>query len=146
MKLFKAHKKVARLKGEISAIDKKIKESVSTIQGNEFAHDINALLDDRAENVRQLESLKVRIMRANVQHNMFEKIVEVGEKKALIDLLKELEIKSGKQVEGFRDLVVDFQTQLTDLDRDEMLESLQTSVELLIDELDDFNAVTDLPD
>jgi len=146
MKIVKAMKQVARLKGEISATKKRMEKSLNTLfENKDFDEEFLELQDLLYEKIKTLVDLKTRIMHTNVQNGMFEKIINLGELKSHIEFVRELEPKTGMVIVGYEEKEkTEFKSQLTIQQKNELVESCQNGINELTDELDDFNAKTSL--
>ena len=97
MKIVRAMKKIARLKGEIKDLKNRMELCLNTQQENEFDEDYNHLKDRLFIKIKEMIYLKAMIMKANVTLGMFPIIVNLGELKSYMDYLKELDPKVGKR-------------------------------------------------
>ena len=85
-------------------------------------------------------------MQTNVKYNMFRIILNLGELKSYIDYVRELSPKHGmiKEGYGYDKEMTKFKSQITVADRNRTVDECQNLINKLTDELDDFNAKTDL--
>jgi len=144
MKIVRAQKKIARLKGEIKEVKKRLSRCLSTVSENEFEEDFKVLLKQLEVLTDDLVALKSAVHAANIKGDMFKKILRLGELKSQIDFLKELEPKSGVQVERYSESKTTFKAQISMADKNKMVEDCQVAINALTDELDEFNAKTDI--
>ena len=145
MKIVRAMKEVSRLKGEIKEIKKRIESSLNAIEDNEFEEYYDDLQKVLSSKVKKVIQLKSKIMHANVKNGMFSVILNLGELKSYIEYLKELSPKSGLMEMRYRlDESVKYKTQMKISDRNKLIEETQGKINTLTDELDDFNAKTDI--
>jgi len=146
MKIIRAQKLIARLKGEVKILKHRIEKSLNTIAANEdFDEDYFTLQRQLDEKIKKIVSLKTKVMHANVKHDMFQKIVNVGELKSYIDYLRELEPKTGVISSEYNPSEkTEYKSQMTIAQRNESVEITQRGINKLTDELDDFNAKTDI--
>ena len=145
MKIFKAMKKIKKIKGEIQNIQNRIHSNISTVEENEFEEQYADLEKQLIEKTDELINTKNAIMEANIDNKMYKKILEIGELKSRINFLNSLEIKKGVVRDSYalREVTPSkFKTQLTNKDRGTKVKDLEERVHSLIDELDDFNATT----
>jgi hypothetical protein len=140
MKIVKAMKKIARLKGEIKELKHRISHSLSTIKGNEFEDEFNSLMKLLEEKINEMIKLKLGVMKANIADNMFEKVLNLGEAKSRIDFLKELNPKIGLQESGYSGEKTEFISQISNVSKNSLIKDCQESINKLTDELDEFNA------
>lgn len=146
VKVVRAMKQVARLQGEIKELKKRVSSCLSTLDDNDFDESYKELSEVLSERIKKLIELKARIMQTNVKHGMFSVILNLGELKSRMDFLRELSPQ-----EGFRDdrysmteSKVKYKSQMTIAERNKLVEGCQTAINALTDQLDDFNAKTDL--
>jgi|GEM_PF-2761009 len=146
MKIVRAMKKVTRLQGEIKVLKKRVASSLNTVAENETFNESYIELTLLNEKIKKLVELKTRIMHTNVQHNMFHVILNLGELKSYIDYARELEPKHRmiKEGYGYDKEMTKFKSQLTVAERNKTVDECQELINKLTDELDDFNAKTDL--
>lgn len=147
MKIVRAMKQVARLKGEINVLKKRIDSGLNTLVENDsFNEDSKLLIEELNKKIRKVITLKTQIMHANTKHGMFAKILHLGELKSYIDFLRELEPKTGMIVSGYEHVKTGYKSQITVAEKNQMIEKCQDSINEITDELDDFNAKTDIED
>ena len=145
MKIVRAQKLIARLKGEIKVLKKRIESSLNTVAENEdFDESFPNLYEQLNTKVSKMTTLKTKVMYANVKHGMFQKVVNIGELKSHIDFLRELEPKTGVQVSRYDSEKTDYKSQLTIAQRNEFVERCQDLINKFTDELDEFNHKTDI--
>jgi hypothetical protein len=144
MKIVKAQKKIARLKGEIKEIKKRISACISTIKGNEFPEDFKILDALLMEKTSEMIQLKEAVMKANIAGNMFGKILALGEQKSMIDFLKELDPKKGIQESWHHDSQTEYDSQLTTAAKNALVEACQKKINDMTDDLDEYNATTSI--
>jgi hypothetical protein len=145
MKIARAMKQVSRLKGEISTIKNRLSACLNTLNENEFTENFNELRDQFFSKVNELVNLKTLIMIENITKNKFQTILALGELKSYIEFLKELEPKNGVcESDRFGSPASKFKSQLTLVDKNEMLEECQKLINEYTDELDEFNATINL--
>lgn len=144
MKIVRAMKKVARLQGEIKELKKRITSCLSTIEENEFDEDYTELIELLNQKIKHLITLKARIMKTNTSHDMFSVILNLGELKSYIDFTREMNPKYGVIKDRFEDENATYKSQIKIIDKNKAVEKCQDLINKLTDELDDFNARTDL--
>ena len=146
MKIVRAMKKIARLKGEIKEIKSRMSTCLNTLVENEFTEDFKSLEDQLIAKTADMIHLKVNIMNANIHYHMFSTILQLGELKSEMDFLKELEPKIGAQESRFRENKAVYKSQMTLADRNAKIAVCQKKINSITDVLDDFNAKTDIED
>jgi len=138
----KAMKRVSRTKGKISDLTRRMEKCLNTIESNEFIEVYETLSAERAAAVVLLTDLKNRIMKVNIEHNMFEVILKLSECKNEIEMLRGLSIKQGIVTDRFGEGSNSFKSQMTVEVRNAQIDALQEQINDVTDELDAFNATT----
>jgi predicted nucleic acid-binding Zn-ribbon protein len=144
MKIVRAMKQIKRLQGETKELQKRAESCLNSLEGNEFSenfHELRALI---TANKMKLRSLKNGVMKANISGNMFEKILLLGELKSTIDFVRELSPKTGIAEDRYGDVKSKYISQWTVVGKNSEVQSLQQKINSLTDELDEFNAKTDI--
>jgi len=144
MKVSKAMKQIARIKGQLSIIDNRMHDCISTISPNDFKEDFNNLQSIRTKLINDLNNLKVLVMQTNIKHDMFKTILELGELKSQLELYKSFTIKSGIFTSGYSETQTEYKSQISEADRNKIIDELQNKINDLTDKLDEFNASTNL--
>ncbi len=145
MKIVRAQKLIARLKGEIQVLKKRISSSLNTVADNEnFDEDYTELEGQLNGKIKKMITLKTKVMNANVNSGMFQKVVNVGELKSYIEYLRELEPKIGTIVSRYDSEKTDYKSQMSIKQRNDLVEKAQNLINKFTDELDEFNAKTDI--
>jgi len=145
MKIFKAQKKVKRLKGEINNLADRIQNTISTLANNKYEESYTDLIQEHFEKVTELIKLKVAIHEQNIKHGMFKQILELGETKNKLNLIKSLNVRIGEVNEGYRlEKPIEYKSQLTVKEKNQIIKDLENAIVQMTDKLDDFNAVTDI--
>jgi len=146
MKIARAMKKIARVKGELKEIKHRLSGCISTLASNDFNESFSDLLKLLDSKTAELVKLKAGVMYANVKGNIFPKIIELGEMKSRMDFLKELDPKTGSHESGYRETISVYKAQITLTERNKMIERCQAEINERTDALDEFNAKTDIED
>lgn len=145
MKIVRAMKQVSRLQGEIKELKKRISSCMSTMEENSFEEDYKELSETLSAKTKKLIELKARIMQTNVKHGMFSVILNLGELKSRMDFIRELNPKTGTESDRWSgEGKVKYKAQMSISERNKLIEGCQTAINALTDQLDDFNAKTDL--
>lgn len=146
MKIVKAMKKIARLQGEIKDVKHRMQNCLSTAIDNEYRENFDELKKILFSKINDVISLKVKIMHANVKNGMFQHVLAMGELKGYMTFLKELDPKTGVDIEQYRysEGSIKFKAQLSVSEKNKLAEVCQTEINRLTDLLDDFNASTNL--
>jgi DNA repair ATPase RecN len=145
MKIAKAMKTISRLKGEISQLYSRIEKSMSTIESNaNFDESYSELVNAVNTATAQLVDLKNRVQIANINGGMFAKILELGELKNTLKFYTQLDIKSGVITQRFSEDTKCFKSQISVATKNGIIEHLQKEINDITDQLDEFNAVTEI--
>lgn len=147
MKIVRAMKKIARLQGEVKDLKERLSDCLTTLAENDYHENFKELYDQTDKKIDEIISLKLKIMSTNIKNNMFEKILRMGELKGKIIFLKSLEPKEGLVESRFAlrgDTASNYKSQITVAERNKMISQCQEDINKLTDELDDFNATTDI--
>lgn len=140
MNISKALKKISRLKGKIGELQRRIQSSMCTLAENEFDEEILELIEERDRVVSELGQLKVNVMKANVEFDIFAKILHLAELKASKEFIGSLAIVVGKVSRRFEAGHDDYKSQISKKEKNMMLQKIAAEIEKVIDELDEFNA------
>lgn len=146
MKLAKALKTKNRLAGAIAQAVKLIQES-NVVEGeNKAPHDVNGLVQQMVKDQEALAKLKAQISIANGP--ISEKIFLMAELKARIAFWRTLPTKDGtfKSEGRYMTASVDqtFHATIKANQVEDLVKDLQARIEKLQDEIDEFNAVTEV--
>jgi cell fate (sporulation/competence/biofilm development) regulator YmcA (YheA/YmcA/DUF963 family) len=144
MKIVRAMKQIKRLQGEVKELQKRASHCLNTIEGNEFSEKFEDVIKELAEKKTRLAVLKNGVMVANIQGGMFKKILELGELKSHIDFIRELEPQAGVAEARYGETPQKRISQWTVADKNKAVQQTQQRINDLTDELDDFNAKTDI--
>jgi hypothetical protein len=144
MKIVRAMKQIKRLQGEIKELQKRASSCLNTVEGNDFPEQFHEILTELSAKKAKLSTLKDGVMKANIAGNMFIKILQLGEMKSAIDFVRELEPKCGVNEDRYGDVKTKYVSQWTVVKKNTEVQKLQNAINSLTDELDDFNAKTDI--
>lgn len=141
MNIAKTLKAKSQLVNKINKLKAKIKHNNSTLKGNEKMYDIKTLLQELETKTEELVQLKTKLTQANAA--VQDKIYKIGELKSMIAFYKEMSVRQGKTMESnYNTTIVEYEAQVTQKDKDEAIEKLETEIMQLQDELDTFNYTT----
>ena len=139
-------KQALKLKNKLVA---NIKECYTVIQtqnsiekGNPRRYSIAAKLDEVMKYTNELVEIKRHIHNAN--QPVFEKIFLMAELKGMVKELKRMSVEEGKQSDRYSMNYSEKEVEITVLERDRRVKELEETIEKLQDELDTFNAVTEI--
>ena len=145
MKIVKAMKKIARLKGEIRELKKRMSSCLNAVEGNDFDESYPLLQKELFSKIKEVFNLKVMVMHTNVKHGLFSLVVNLGELKSYMEYLKELEPKTGMaSLNRYSDEKIAFKSQLSIKDKNAQISECQEAINELTDGLDDLNATIEI--
>jgi peptidoglycan hydrolase CwlO-like protein len=144
MKLSKALKHKNKLVKEIQDLKYKISSHIVVEEGNERPYDVHALAAELNSKKKELVQLKVNIQTKNV--NLLEKLYTLSELKDTLVWMKGIptgtnlvsEYRNGEYIKVKK--ISAFSVKETD----ELVTAIQTQIEKLQDEIDEYNATTDI--
>ncbi|MEL6592731.1 MAG: hypothetical protein AAFQ68_21715 [Bacteroidota bacterium] len=143
MKLIKALSQKNKLARNIKDIQGRISKHNSYIAGNSPIYDTKELLQELDNNINALVEVKAKIAKANLQK--IETIYRLSELKSLASFLKKLVINEGKvKAENYSAEVNDWESELSNVERDKIVLELETEIEELQMQMDKFNFETDV--
>jgi len=142
MRIYKALKRITKIKGELSDLNKRIQSANVALEDNQFCEDIYELTNKYHFKRDALIDIKARIMKSNVEGNMYEKILKMSELKSEAAMIRELSTREGKHTaNGYGDsTVLTYRCQINLAERNRLVEDIELKIESIRDELDDFNA------
>lgn len=143
MKLIKALSNKNKLARGIKDIQKRITEHNSFIAGNSPVYSIDEQMKQLNQNINELIEVKSSIARANIQ--VIESVYRLSELKSLASFLKKLIIKEGKVKEqSYNSDVNEWECELSNTDRDKLVEKLEQEIDELQMKMDRYNYETDI--
>ncbi len=144
MKLINALSTKNKLARNIKDIQAKIAKQNSYIKGNTAIYDTTQLLKELHASIDALVAVKSDIARANSSN--IESIYRLSELKSLASFLKKLTINEGKvKGDGYNSEVHEWESVLSNRDRDELIVHLEGEIETLQGAMDKFNYETVIP-
>ena len=145
MRLYKALKLRKGLVGEISKLKTQIKEKNSHLVGSKNAerYDAKMAYIQLNEKISELVDLKYAINEAN--REIQAKIYMLGEFKALISFLNELDVTEGSKSHNYTEVVREYGVHINETERDELVADFQKKVDAIQEEIDVFNHTTEIP-
>lgn len=151
MKISKALKVKNRMIQAINKIDSDIRtyNTINIIYRNKerpehlFTKHTPSLINKRELIVKALIAIKAAIAKANVPINS--KIYEMAEKKALLTVLQSVNCSNDKSAFG-EDMVREVVAQIGIVHRDDMIASIEKEISMIQDDLDIYNASTNIDD
>lgn len=143
MNIVKALKTKNLLVKEISQLQNKISSYNSTLVGAAVPYDTKALLTQLGGKVNELVALKTAINKANL--GIQGTIYELGEKKSFVSRIRSINTTSGKVSSGrFSETprVNEYVAQITILELDSMVATLEKEIDDLQEKIDTYNYTT----
>ena len=133
--------------------NKKLKEYKSTlmkvVQNNSYDVDNKPIYNSTNLYNESVELLKDYLELKTAIHTSSEpirfKIFQLGEVKSLLNVINGLDTKSGVYKEGYREITLStYESSITEEEKNTKVKNLENTIELLQDEIDTFNATTEL--
>lgn len=142
MNIAQALKKKNRLAGEIRRQEDIMRRENSRREDTTSTVDRESVITKILDLKKDLVDIKTKIAKANV--NIYQKIEEMVELKSYIGMLKDLPKRDDVEriYVGDKELHLKWTSYITEGACDDMLTALQKSVDTLQDEIDDYNAST----
>ena len=142
----KAMKKLKKLKNMSSKISEKIDNHNRTLVGSDALYSVPDLLDAHRKVMKDIITLKVSIMKANIESGNYERILEIGELKGLKSTLSCVDTNSGVDVHAmsYRSAPdnIEYQVQVDEKGMEALINTIEDEIESNLDVLDEFNAKT----
>ena len=142
MSLARALKERSRLAGKLKRDFDILNKENSVIAGSERSFDLKAVFAECRELHERLVALKRAIAAANAP--IAGKLAEMDEVKSMISYLREVDTTVGYKQRGYGEEKVCMEVVLGAAELSAEAERLQTRAEELQDELDEFNALTEV--
>lgn len=146
MKLHKALKLRKKLVGEINDLKIQIQSKNSFMEGsvNPENFSVQTMILDLMSKISTLVGLKYAINEGN--REIQSQIYILSEYKALITFWKNVNVLEGKQVSGYgQQIVLNYIVQMDEKKRNELIESYQTKVDAIQEQIDTYNYTTEIP-
>lgn len=144
MNISKALKQKTRLVKEINQKWEIVTKQNSIIIGNKRNFDVSLILKEIFELTNQLISLKEKIHLANAP--VYSKIFRMSELKNMLKLIKSIDTKEGTVDSRYGQNTNIYEVQISDFEKNKMIEEVNKEIDQLQDELDYFNAVIQIED
>lgn len=128
------NKEVARL----NALKQRLLKSNTYVEGSIPSYNSRALVREYEDQLAKVAHIKTVISEANrpIQHEIY----ELSELKGLIKTLQGLSTLTGPQSDGYRGVIQTFVSEISESEKDEMIEKYQERIEIIQERLDTFNA------
>jgi hypothetical protein len=142
--LSKALRYKKRVIQKIATIDQRLSSCVTAEVSKEYKFDFSELMVERQVYTEHLVLLKRAIQEANLP--ILKKIYELSELKTRINLLKRLNLEPSNygRMYGSNAVEVEYKTQLSEIDRDNMIETLCDEIESIQDDINHYNNTTEI--
>lgn len=142
--LARALKLKNRLTGQVQVLGQRAVSHNSFVTGTTNSYDTRKVFAQYETTQSNLIEVKTKIQLANAA--IQEKIVEIGELRSHIALLKSMNVTEGPQyIDRYgsdEDATRDYTASIGKAERDATVESLEAEIDLLQDEIDTHNATT----
>lgn len=109
-------------------------------EGTTRPYDAREALEKAMVSVDELVALKTAIHKANVK--VYDKIFKLAELKSLVSKLKGLDCKEGMHQSYRMESPVKYTSQISIVEKDQLIEKLESQIEMLQEELESHNAKT----
>ena len=144
MKIVRAMKERSRLEGEIKDLKHRMQGCLSVIEGDNYPESFMELYKLLSDRINKISQLKNAILVANIKHDMYKFIVQLGELKQYLVFLKDLSPKIGKHERSYGEALESYTSQISVKEKNEAIQATQKEINRITDLLDNFNAETDI--
>jgi hypothetical protein len=146
MNIKQALKRKNKLVKEISSEFEKLQKYNSIAEGMERVYDPQQAMDNYIRKTNQLIALKTAVHRANAP--VYDKIFRLAELKSVISPVKRLDCQSGtvhsRGGYGSPSETIVMTAIVSIIERDQLVEKLEAEIEMIQDDLDRWNATTEI--
>lgn len=143
MKINQALKEKNRLAGKLKLIDGRILKNSHRVVGNTAPYPLLALLKERGDVMEELVQIKSKIAVATVP--MVGAILAMAEAKSYVNVLKSMDVTSGVVQNHYGSIPgVQYESDMTEKEKDNLIQIAEEGIAKLQDSLDSFNATTDI--
>jgi DNA repair ATPase RecN len=132
-----------KLVQELKELNLRLQTNNSVIEGNSRDYSAKETLNAIYDKVNELSGLKTKIHRANTP--VYDKIFLLSELKSVAQTLRALDCTNGIAVDFFArrsESQIVKNSEITTIERDTEIKNLESRIEQIQDELDQFNSVT----
>jgi len=143
MTIRQALKQKNKLVQELKELNLRLQTNNSVIEGNSRDYSAKETLNAIYYKVNELSGLKTKIHRANTP--VYDKIFLLSELKSVAQTLRALDCTNGIAVDFFArrsESQIVKNSEITTIERDTEIKNLESRIEQIQDELDQFNSVT----
>ncbi len=142
MKIYQALKEKKKLVNAIMQISNLVKQNNSIPAENDFEFNIEELLKDRNQKVKELIDLKVRLNKsAQVVQPL---IFELSELKETLKMYQDIDTQQGLVSHQYSDVQINKKVQLNKKDVLERMDALRGRIDEIQNKIDEFNYSTEL--
>jgi uncharacterized protein (UPF0335 family) len=146
MNIKQALKRKNKLVKEISSEFEKLQKYNSVVEGMERVYEPQQAMDNYIRKTNQLIALKTAVHRANAP--VYDKIFRLAELKSVISQVKRLDCQSGtvhsRGGYGTPSETIVMTAIVSIIERDQLVEKLEAEIEMIQDDLDRWNATTEI--
>ena len=146
MNIKQALKRKNKLVKEISSEFEKLQKYNSVVEGMERVYEPQQAMDNYIRKTNQLIALKTAVHRANAP--VYDKIFRLAELKSVISQVKRLDCQSGtvhsRGGYGSPSETIVMTAIVSIIERDQLVEKLEAEIEMIQDDLDRWNATTEI--
>jgi len=142
MNIKQALKRKNKLAGKLKQLFTAMHANNSVVAGSNRSYDSLALFEEANQVMSELVSLKTKIHVANAP--IANLIFEASELKNVVQNLKVMKCDNGRMISYRSDNPVEYEATITERKRDEMVSMLEDRLEEINDQLDQFNAITQI--
>ena len=144
MKLSQALKEKKRLAAEIQHLKNRIMSKNSYIKQSNVKEKFNVveMYDELQRKVQELMNLKIVINEANKE--IQSSIYALSEYKAMISFWNGVPVAEGMVERGYQDTLTEYECQIDEVKKIEIVAELQKKADLLQDQIDTYNYTTEV--
>lgn len=142
MNLKQALKKKNKLAGQLKTALNRMMDNNSYLEGHNPSYNSIKMLNAANNLSKELAELKTKIQLANSP--VLHLIYEMGELKSIITHLSRMNCNSGTEINYRNETTVNRISVIGQVQKDELVEQLENRIDEINDELDRFNAITNI--
>lgn len=142
MTIAQAFKEKKKLLAKLNNLASKIQRSNSKLAEQSFDYEIRNLIEEYEDIQEKLIVLKHKIIKANMP--IYDKIFRMAELKGKLSMYSRLDTTSGKVNTRFSDELQEYTSVIDVLEKDSIIEGIQSEIEDIQDILDDYNHKTNI--
>lgn len=140
MNITKALKQKNKLVSKTNEYISHVSAYNSIQEGTTRPYDAREALEKAMTSVDELVALKTAIHKANAK--VYDKIFKLAELKSLVSKLKGLDCKEGMHQSYRMESPLKYTSQISIVEKDQLIEKLESQIEMLQEELESHNAKT----